>query len=169
MGITKPPAYEHPRKRKTHTTMSVPETSARASTDKKPIKKGKAQSSSPEVEQGNEKVILRLAAHPPAKGQVPLYDEMRDSGLSDKEAVLALLRRGTDKLEEIPKLTRSAMASLAYEQEDGVIETNRKVAAPLLKDLKQAVDPYSALTTRALAINIGEAALILAIRETITV
>lgn len=168
MGINQPPGYVHPRKRKGAVRAQL-ETTEPAATDERPIRKkdraGAAKPNGKSASSNSETVLLRLAAHPPAKGEIALYDEMRESGLSDKDAILALLRHGTSKLSEVAKLSKGAFAALSYQPREGVIETNRKISSDLHHVLKERFDPFGALTTRALAIKIGEAILVLAIKE----
>lgn len=168
MGINQPPVYVHPRKRKGTASAQTAATASVATSENPIRKKEGTRTSKPErksKDTGNATVLLRLAAHPPAKGEIALYDEMRDSGLSDKDTILALLRHGTSKLGEAAKLSKSAFAALSYQQGEGVIETNRKISSELHHVLKERFDPFSALTTRALAIKIGEAILVLAVKE----
>lgn len=176
MGINQPPGYIHPRKRGKGKSVQ-PAGAASAIDIERPDKKKKGsfatQPVSPTIKKKAtanesmecEKVVLRLAAHPPIEGQIKLFDEMRESGLSDKEATLALLRQGTKKLDEVSRMSAPDLKVIAYDNAGGVIETNRKVSVKLLNDLKTSVDPFGALTTRALAIKIGEAVLVLTAKE----
>lgn len=155
MGITKPPAYEHPRKRNRKGSVQQPETSAPRIQAERPIRKS----------EDSKTVHLRLAAHPPTKGQFDLYDEMIASGVKDKDAILALLRHGTGKLSQVASMSTSAFGNLSYSHDGRAIETNRKISMKLMEELKRKIDPYDVLTTRAFALKLGEAILVIALME----
>lgn len=177
MGFKQPPSYEHPSKRKRglraqkRTSEDVARTdrplegkASKCAVSVKPTKSPRNAASGKSEAQA-ETVLLRLAAHPPSKGQFKLYDDMRKSGLSDKDAILALLRKGTSKLRDIAELSMSALDAMSYDADALVIETNRKIPSELLEKLKQNIDPYDALTKRALALKLGQAILVLTIKE----
>lgn len=171
MGINKPPAYVHPNKRKRAaqpeeaiTVGERPEDRQIAVKAKKP-RAAIEKISSQQLTAGKKTVLLRLAAHPPSEGEFEFYDQLRASGLSSKDATLALLRQGNEKLAKVANLSTSKFEVLSYKHEEGVVVTSRKVSDQLLADLKAGLDPHGVLTTRALAIKIGEAVLALTVKE----
>ena len=165
MGIKQPPAYEHPNKRNRRSGSGKPQTIAPVERAKNPVKekRGNEKPSDQSVDSG--KVVLRMAAHPPALGEFDLFDQMVTSGITPREAVLALLRRGTKKLDDIANMPATSLKKLTYARDGEAIETNRSISAQCLQTLKTNIDPFGVLTTRAFGIKIGEAVLMLSVRQ----
>ncbi len=109
---------------------------------------------------------FRLAAHPPAHGEIKIFDIMVESGMSKKEALLALMRKGTSYLDQVGLVTAICEKDALYKRDVGnAIETNRIVDVSVWKKLKQRFDPFDVLTTRALGVRVGEAVIMIAVRE----
>ena len=153
MGIKTPPAYEHPKKRKRSDgvqNIATSEPNVRIVIPKK--KKG-------------EKVLLRLVARVPKQGQLKLFDQMIDSGLTEREAILALLRQGMEQLNKISTWPTSKLRQHSYEHLGGAIETNRQISTSLNETIRTNLDPFGALASRAIGTLLGEAMLTLVAKE----
>lgn len=154
MGIKRPPGYIHPKKRN-QSSRSQPLANELVATPRAPKKKEEAKPATRSSPDHN-KVLLRLAAFPPASGEVRLFDEMIASGLTDKEAILGLFRRGTRKLSVIAEMQTPQNKGLIYERRGEATETNRSISEELFQQLRSNIDPFEAMTSRALGLKIGE-------------
>jgi len=172
MGIKLPPAYEHPNKRKRRDVAPnspTPELLKNKEIPKKnekkePLKRRSSEALNAKTDD-NEKVILRLVAYPPANGEFDLFDRMIASGITHRQAILALLRRGTDRLCEVPETWGKSSGKASFERQGNPIETNRSVSANLHQQLKTTIDPFGVLTERAFGKIVGEAILAMELEE----
>jgi len=165
MGIKKPPPYVHPGKAKKPTAIAKPETLAPVENTEKPDKEKSNEAVRPQttrksaVVSAEDTVTIRLVANPPKAGEFELYDQMIASGLSKKQAVQALMRKGFQNLDA------KQLKPAAYEADGVAIETNRTFATSDVFALKQRFDQFGILSKRALGLKIGEALLVKAIKE----
>lgn len=166
MGIKKVPfAYEHPNKRNPGTSGAETRNTASQATKERPNKKrGKAQTEpkpSPKLAATKNAlpsaILLRLVVKPPKSGLFPLYDEMIASGLSPKEAILGLLKRGFSQFEIDISSNEIVASNNKYEAHGGAIETTRTVDEAFLNSCRDIFDKFGLLSDRALGGKIGEA------------
>lgn len=157
MGIKRPGTFEHPNKRKRAAEKEEPRVKPSASTQAADVE-------IPKREEG-EKRSFRLAAHPPIAGTIELYDRMIESGLSEKQALLALMRRGADKLNAVARMSPNKIKAMCYAHDGILIETNRLIDAGLYDRLVDLLDPFNALSTRELGTIVGEALVVMVSKE----
>lgn len=165
MGIKKPPAYVHPRKRASSEEVlsddrPTPKKDKKEQANRKKVEDGPLdQIAIPELEsnEGKATVLLRLVARVPETGQIPLFDQMIIGGLSPKDAILGIWKREFEKLviklraDEFHKSTEVKFSSRKP------IETTRKIKPNLMQTITAEFDPFGILTDRALGQRIGEA------------
>lgn len=167
MGLIKPDTYVHPNKRE---KQDVPEKATAGQTVKDPkvaVKKKKVEErtdkpnrSEPKIEVESTTVLLRLVARVPANGQIKLFDDMIDEGLSPKEIILGIWKREFGNIETlISDHDFKSTTPLEFENRKA-IETTRKVTSELLISIQSKIDPFNILTERALGQKLGEAILI---------
>lgn len=162
MGIKKVPFdYEHPSKRKTDSKNETPVITAPKVSPKN--KKGmgtKQMASSSRLETSKPQsgmVLLRLVVKPPKQGNFRLYDDMIDSGISPKQAILGLLKRGFSEFENDLQSNKVSATKLEYETEGSAIETTRSVDEAFNSSCREIFDKFDLLSNRALGGKIGEA------------
>lgn len=163
MGINRPPGYTHP-KRGDQKPVAEPATTAAIRRFASPVKK-KPQGRKPDKASLCEKVVFRVGAYVPVKGEIELFDAMKQDGVSDKDCILALLRKGRTELTTLTSMSRKSIGRLTYEHGGVAFETNRSIPADQADLLRSVIDPHGVLTPRAFGLKIGAALLVLAARE----
>lgn len=172
MGLIKPDTYVHPNKRRQLDVTSKATAGQTVKDPKVAVNKEKIEKrtdnpnrSEPKIEAESETVLLRLVARVPANGQIKLFDDMIDEGLSSKEIILGIWKREFGNLGAlISDLDFKSTTPLEFENRKA-IETTRKVTSDLLVSIQSKIDPFNILTERALGQKLGEALLIQAGKE----
>lgn len=159
MGIKQPPNYVHPNKKKEgklpdrrKTDLSTQQANAL------PTRKGNGKKSTiASNEQSAETQVIRLVARPPLPGQVKLYDNMLAGGLSSKQALLGLLKRGFDEFNSDLSTGKFVEGNPVLTTDGKAVETTRSIDSEFLKRARAVFDPFGILSDRALGQKIGEA------------
>ncbi len=172
MGITKPPTYEHPRKRKRRASKSELPNPARVENSKSPVREkeddwdsGQARKLSSAPQASTDTIRVRVVAYEPTPGQLKRYDEMIASGIASKVALLGLLRNARAKISDLAKLPSMTISNLDYDHGNEFVETNWSLSGDHANRLKSLFDPFGILTPRALGAKIGTAIIVLADKD----
>lgn len=172
MGITKPPAYEHPGKRKRQIAEPKPQVAERVEKTAGPIREkrdgrvgGYIPMRKETPNQGECKVRVRVVAYEPISGELNLYDDMIESGIDTNSALLGLLRNARSGLDELVKRSSRSISNLDYQHGKQFAETNWSLSADQATQLKALFDPFGILTPRALGAKIGTAIIVLADKD----
>lgn len=168
MGITKPGAYVHPRKRhKVATEIATAEPSgetAKGSTDKadRANKKKKGMGvSRTNVSSADtiERVQLRLIISPPVSGQLKIFDKMIQAKYPTNKALLGLLKKGFPKFKADLLAGKIKVSQDELKTDGKAIDTSKAVSVELLCKVKELYDPFDVLSERALGQRVAEAIL----------
>ena len=82
---------------------------------------------------------------------------MIDGGVSPRQAILGLLKRGFAEFEADLRSGKVSGSANSYQTEDEVIETTRSVDETFVASCKQVFDKFDVLSNRAVGSKIGEA------------
>lgn len=172
MGIRTPPEYEHPSKREGRGSKNEQLTSARAEKTEIPIRKKEGDERGPNprllkpasVAPG-EQVHLRVVAYEPRPGELKRFDEMIGGGITNKDALLGLLRNARHKIDDLAKRSSKQVDDLTYDHGSEYVETNWSLSERVVGQLKSVFDPFDILTPRALGAKIGAAVIVLNDKE----
>lgn len=168
MGITKPPAYEHPRKRKGRKSSSQPPDPVSAERTEPPNKRKKTDQPSNKPEKAPngtaakyDTEVVRLVAHVPIAGQLKLYDEMIASDISPREAMHGLLRNSKSQLIDLAQHSSKSIGKLKYDHGNEFVETNWSMSTDAVLKLKSVIDPFGILSPRAFGSKLAMALIVL--------
>jgi len=118
MGITKPPAYEHPRKRNRRASGDQTDTATPVAKPAIPIREKKdergGRQTDKQIRLSQSKETVRVVAYEPSPGALPQYDDMIAGGIETKAALLGLLRKARTKIDELIKRPRKSVDKLDY-------------------------------------------------------
>ena len=168
MGITKPSAYVHPKKRKppTHEIASaeLSDERAKASTGKAGGANKKKKGMGVSRDNGCaayavERVQLRLIISPPVSGQLEIFDEMIKANYPKNKAVLGLLKKGFPKFETDLFAGKIKVSQDGLATEGKAVDTTKAISADFLCKVKELYDPFDVLSERALGQRVAEAIL----------
>lgn len=164
MGIIKPKGqYEHPRKKKTidrdpsakPIEKIEPINAVKEKTDIQ--KTGKPVSVSKDNHDKTETVTIRLVVRPPRPRQIKMYDDMIDAGLSPKEAILGILKKS---IQELDNTKATHLKDANYSHKGTAISTRRTISVDIFEKLKAKFDPFDILSERGFGIKVGEALMV---------
>ncbi|WP_136661794.1 hypothetical protein [Nitratireductor sp. XY-223] len=170
MGIKTPPAYKHPAKRDPQRPGIELKQNVQAKRPEDPKKEKEAkgrgrQSDNERNSPTSEMVRVRVVAFEPLPGEITIYDDMVESGISKKEALLGLLRNAKGKIDDLTASQSKATTQLSYAHGKECVETNWSLPKEKISRLKSRLDPFNILTPRSLGARIGAALIALYERD----
>jgi len=172
MGIKTPPAYQHPAKRDLQHPRVEPNLSADAKRSQDPIKEKQRNGRGRQNDNvkisptpNSEMVRVRVVAFQPVPGEITIFDEMVESEIASRDALLGLLRNAKGKIDDLAASQSKASAQLSYAHGKECVETNWSMPDDKLIRLKSLLDPFNILTPRSLGAKIGSALIVLYDRD----